>query len=84
MEFLRENAQFRMRTNTFSAVFRLRHALAYATNKYFNDRNFYYLHTPIITGNDAEGAGEMFRVTTSSANQPTSPSPVSYRPRSVR
>ena len=64
MEFLRENAQFRMRTNTFSAVFRLRHALAYAVNKYFNDRNFYYLHTPIITGNDAEGAGEMFRVTT--------------------
>ena len=64
MEFLRENAQFRMRTNTFAAVFRLRHALAFATNKYFNDRNFYYLHTPIITGNDAEGAGEMFRVTT--------------------
>ena len=64
MEFLRDNAQFRMRTNTFAAVFRLRHALAYAVNKYFHDRNFYYLHTPIITGNDAEGAGEMFRVTT--------------------
>lgn len=70
MEFLRENAQFRMRTNTFSAVFRLRHALAYAINKYFHDRNFYYLHTPIITGNDAEGAGEMFRVTTLDANDP--------------
>ena len=70
MEFLRENAQFRMRTNTFSAVFRLRHALAFATNKYYNDRNFYYLHTPIITGNDAEGAGEMFRVT---ALDPASP-----------
>ncbi|MEO0733061.1 MAG: asparagine--tRNA ligase [Bacteroidota bacterium] len=64
MEFLRENGQFRMRTNTFSAVFRLRHAVAYAINKYFNDNGFYYLHTPIITGNDAEGAGEMFRVTT--------------------
>ncbi|MBC6995448.1 asparagine--tRNA ligase [Neolewinella lacunae] len=64
MEFLRENAQFRMRTNTFSAVFRIRHAVAYAINKYFHDRGFYYLHTPIITGNDAEGAGEMFRVTT--------------------
>ncbi|MTB51505.1 asparagine--tRNA ligase [Lewinella sp. W8] len=64
MEFLRENGQFRMRTNTFSSVFRLRHAVAFAINKYFNDRGFYYLHTPIITGNDAEGAGEMFRVTT--------------------
>jgi asparaginyl-tRNA synthetase len=64
MEFLRENGQFRMRTNTFSSVFRLRHAVAFAINKYFNDHGFYYLHTPIITGNDAEGAGEMFRVTT--------------------
>lgn len=70
MEFLREHAQFRMRTNTFAAVFRLRHALAYATNKYYNDRNFYYLHTPIITGNDAEGAGEMFRVTTLDPTNP--------------
>ncbi len=70
MEFLRENAQFRMRTNTMSAVFRLRHAIAFATNKYFNDRDFYYLHTPIITGNDAEGAGEMFRVTTLDAAAP--------------
>ena len=70
MEFLRENAQFRMRTNTMSAVFRLRHAIAFAVNKYFNDRNFYYLHTPIITGNDAEGAGEMFRVTTLDVNDP--------------
>lgn len=64
MEFLREKAHFRMRTNTFSAVFRIRHALAFAVHKYYNDRNFYYLHTPIITGSDAEGAGEMFRVTT--------------------
>ena len=64
MEFLRENAHFRMRTNTLSAVFRIRHAVAYAVHKYFNDRGYYYLHTPIITGNDAEGAGEMFRVST--------------------
>ncbi|HAS44316.1 MAG TPA: asparagine--tRNA ligase, partial [Microscillaceae bacterium] len=64
MEFLRENAHLRMRTNTFSAVFRIRHAAAYAIHKYYNDRGFYYLHTPIITGSDAEGAGEMFQVTT--------------------
>ncbi|NJB85040.1 asparaginyl-tRNA synthetase [Lewinella marina] len=64
MEFLRDNAQFRMRTNTFSSVFRVRHGLAYAVNKYFHDRGYYNLHTPIITGNDAEGAGEMFRVST--------------------
>ena len=64
MEFLRENAQFRMRTNTFSAVFRIRHAVAFAVNKYFHDKGFYYMHTPIVTGSDAEGAGEMFRVTT--------------------
>ncbi|MFP4025737.1 MAG: asparagine--tRNA ligase [Thiohalospira sp.] len=64
MEFLREIAHLRFRTNTFGAVFRIRHAMAYAIHKYFNDRNFYYLHTPIITGSDAEGAGEMFRVST--------------------
>ena len=64
MEFLREIAHLRFRTNTFGAVFRIRHAMAFATHKYFNDRNFYYLHTPIITGSDAEGAGEMFRVST--------------------
>jgi asparaginyl-tRNA synthetase len=64
MEFLRENAHFRMRTNTFSSVFRIRHAVAYAIHKYYNDRGYYYMHTPIITGSDAEGAGEMFRVTT--------------------
>jgi len=69
MEFLRENAHFRMRTNTFSAVFRLRHALAYAVHKFYHDRGYYYMHTPIITGSDAEGAGEMFRVTTFQANQ---------------
>lgn len=64
MEFLREIAHLRFRTNTFGAVFRIRHAMAYAVHKYFNDKGFYYLHTPIITGSDAEGAGEMFRVTT--------------------
>ena len=62
LEFLRTIAHLRPRTNTFGAVFRIRHALAFAINKYFNDRGFYYLHTPIITGSDAEGAGEMFRV----------------------
>ncbi|MBR9919762.1 MAG: asparagine--tRNA ligase [Bacteroidetes bacterium] len=64
MEFLREKAHLRMRTNTFSAVFRIRHAVAFAIHKYFNDNGYYYLHTPIITGSDAEGAGEMFRVST--------------------
>ncbi len=64
MEFLREKAHLRFRTNTFSAVFRIRHAMSYAIHKYFNDNGFYHLHSPIITGSDAEGAGEMFRVTT--------------------
>ena len=64
LEFLRENAHLRFRTNTFAAVFRVRHALAFAIHKFFNDRGFYYLHTPIITASDAEGAGEMFKVTT--------------------
>lgn len=64
LEFLREHAHLRFRTNTFAAVFRIRHALAFAIHKFFNDRGFYYLHTPVITASDAEGAGEMFRVTT--------------------
>ncbi len=64
LEFLREIAHLRFRTNTFGAVFRIRHHVAYAIHKFFNDRGFYYLHSPIITGSDAEGAGEMFRVTT--------------------
>lgn len=63
MEFLRENAHFRMRTNTFSSVFRIRHAVAFAVHEYYHKNRFYYMHTPIITGSDAEGAGEMFRVT---------------------
>jgi len=63
LEFLRENAHLRFRTNTFSAVFRLRHALTFAVHKFFNDKGFFNLHTPIITGADAEGAGEIFQVT---------------------
>jgi len=63
MEFLREIGHLRPRTATFGAIFRVRHALAFAIHKYFNDNGFFYLHTPIITGSDAEGAGEMFRVT---------------------
>lgn len=64
LEYLREIAHLRFRTNTFGAVFRVRHALAFAIHKFFNEGGFVYLHTPIITGSDAEGAGEMFRVTT--------------------
>jgi asparaginyl-tRNA synthetase len=64
MEFLRENAHLRFRTNTFGAVFRIRHAMAFAIHKYFNEKGFIYLHTPIITGSDAEGAGEIFQVST--------------------
>jgi len=62
LEYLREIAHLRFRTNTFGAIFRVRHTMAYAIHKYFNDKGFWYLHTPIITGSDAEGAGEMFRV----------------------
>lgn len=64
LEYLREIAHLRFRTNTFGAVFRIRHSLAFAIHKFFNDRGFVYLHTPIITASDAEGAGEMFKVTT--------------------
>lgn len=64
LEFLREKAHLRFRTNTFGSVFRVRHSLAYAIHKFFNDKGFLYLHTPVITASDAEGAGEMFRVTT--------------------
>ncbi|MXV50599.1 asparagine--tRNA ligase [Pedobacter sp. HMF7647] len=64
LEFLREIAHLRFRTNTFNAVFKVRHALAFAVHKFFNDQGFVYMHTPVITGSDAEGAGEMFRVST--------------------
>ena len=68
LEFLREIAYLRPRTNTFGAILRIRHAMAYAIHKYFNDRGFYYLHTPLITGSDCEGAGAMFNVTTLDLN----------------
>ncbi len=63
LEFLREKAHLRFRTTTFAAVFRIRHSLSYAIHKFFNDHGFFNIHTPIITSNDAEGAGEMFQVT---------------------
>ncbi|MFH4964656.1 asparagine--tRNA ligase [Gaetbulibacter sp. M235] len=69
-EFLRENAHLRTRTNTFSAVMRLRSALSFAIHKYFNENGFFYMHAPIITGSDAEGAGEMFRVSALDAKNP--------------
>jgi len=69
-EFLREIAHLRFRTNTFGAVFRIRHALAYGIHKYYNDKGFYYLHTPIVTASDAEGAGAMFRVSTLDPKNP--------------
>ena len=70
LEFLREIAHLRPRTNTFSAILRIRHALAFAVHKYYNDNGFFYLHTPVITASDAEGAGEMFRVTTLDMDKP--------------
>ncbi|HCX99652.1 MAG TPA: asparagine--tRNA ligase [Bacteroidales bacterium] len=70
LEFLREIAHLRPRTNTFSAVLRIRHAMAFAIHKYFNDKGFVYIHTPIITGSDAEGAGQLFKVTTLDINNP--------------
>lgn len=70
LEYLREIAHLRFRTNTFGAVFRVRHAMAFAIHRFFNDRGFYYLNTPIVTASDAEGAGEMFRVTTLDMEKP--------------
>ena len=70
LEFLREQAHLRFRTNTFGAVFRIRHAVSFAIHKFFNDRGFFNLHTPIITGSDAEGAGEMFHVSTLDQKNP--------------
>jgi asparaginyl-tRNA synthetase len=70
LELLREQAHLRFRTNTFGAVFRIRHAMAYAIHKYFNDNGFFYLHAPILTASDAEGAGEMFRATTLDPQNP--------------
>ncbi len=70
LEFLRENAHLRFRTQLFSAVFRVRHHLAMAIHKYFDEKGFFYLHAPIITASDAEGAGEMFQVTNLDVNKP--------------
>ncbi len=70
MEFLRSIAHLRPRTNTFGAVLRIRHAMAFAIHKYFNDKGFVYLHTPLITASDCEGAGEMFQVTTLDLGNP--------------
>jgi asparaginyl-tRNA synthetase len=70
LEFLREIAHLRFRTNTFGSVFRIRHSLAFAVHKFYNDKGFVYMHTPIITGSDAEGAGEMFRVSTLPIDNP--------------
>ncbi|MDG1849371.1 MAG: OB-fold nucleic acid binding domain-containing protein, partial [Flavobacteriales bacterium] len=64
LEFLRENAHLRFRTNTFGAIFRIRHAMTFAIHNFFNERGFSNVHTPIITGSDCEGAGEMFAVST--------------------
>tara|TARA_B100001109_G_scaffold255859_1_gene261741 strand:+ start:1198 stop:2640 length:1443 start_codon:yes stop_codon:yes gene_type:complete len=69
LEFLRENAHLRFRTNTFGAVSRIRHAMIFAVHQFFNDRGFYNIHTPIITASDAEGAGEAFKVTNFDLNQ---------------
>lgn len=70
LEYLREIAHLRSRTNTFGAVMRIRHNMAFAIHKFFNDKGFFYIHTPVITGSDAEGAGAMFRVTTLDGNNP--------------
>jgi len=70
LEFLREKAHLRFRTNTFGAIFRIRHAMAFAVNEFFNKKGFFYMHTPLITGSDAEGAGEMFRVSTLDPKNP--------------
>ncbi len=77
LEFLRDIAHLRPRTNTFGAILRLRHHISFAIHKFFNDKGFFYLHTPIITGSDAEGAGEMFHVTTFDLNKLASANPSS-------
>jgi len=73
LEFLRQIAHLRPRTNTFSCIFRLRNTLAYAIHRFFQERGFVYVHTPVITASDCEGAGEMFRVTTLDLNRPEPP-----------
>ena len=68
-EFLREKGHLRFRTKTFSSIFRIRHAISYAIHQFFHEKNFYYIHTPILTTSDAEGAGEMFRATILEKNE---------------
>ena len=77
LEFLREIAHLRPRTNTFGAVLRIRHSMAFAIHQFFNDRGFYYLHTPIITGSDAEGAGDRKSTRLNSSHIPLSRMPSS-------
>ena len=86
LEFLRDIAYLRPRTNTFGAVLRIRHAMAYAIHEYFNNHGFYYFHTPIITASDCEGAGAMFQVTTLDLNNlPRTEEGVTFgNPRAVR
>ncbi|MBK9270833.1 MAG: asparagine--tRNA ligase [Saprospiraceae bacterium] len=81
LEFLRSIAHLRFRTNTFGAIFRIRHQVAFAIHEFFHQKGFYYLHSPIITGSDAEGAGEMFRVTSLSLTNPpkTEAGEIDYR-----
>jgi asparaginyl-tRNA synthetase len=69
LEFLRENAHLRARTSTFSSIFRIRSSISFAIHKYFKENGFFYINTPIVTGSDAEGAGEMFKVTTLDINK---------------
>ena len=79
LEFLREIAHLRLRTNTFGSIFRIRHQLAFSIHKFFHENNFFYFHTPIITASDAEGAGEMFQVTTLPINNaPTEDGQINY------
>jgi asparaginyl-tRNA synthetase len=70
LEFLRENAHLRFRTNTYSAIFRIRHQVSFGIHEYFDQHGYNYFHSPIITASDAEGAGEMFRVSTLDAKNP--------------
>ena len=77
-EYMRKYAHFRLRTNTFGAVFRIRHNMAIAIHKYFHEHGFYYFHTPIITASDCEGAGEMFQVTTLDLNRTGKDGEVAY------
>lgn len=79
LEYLREIAYLRPRTNTFSAVFRIRSVAAFAIHKFFNDRGFVYVHTPLITGSDCEGAGAMFQVTTLDLNKIAETKNVDYK-----